>query len=90
MPKSEQGQRRPIRGREKPARLGGDDRARLTAHRPSPQAAVALASKIGLHAEADDRRKRRAGARGLFGRIKWEGDLHRERVDEPEESDHRA
>jgi Arc/MetJ family transcription regulator len=27
------------------------------------------------------RRKRRANARELFGRIRWEGDLHRERRD---------
>jgi Arc/MetJ family transcription regulator len=36
------------------------------------------------------RHKRQAEARQLFGRIKWEGDLHRERLDELEESDHRA
>ena len=28
------------------------------------------------------RRKRQVDARTLFGRIRWEGDLHRERLDE--------
>ena len=28
------------------------------------------------------RQKRQADARKLFGRIRWEGDLHRERLDE--------
>ena len=28
------------------------------------------------------RHKRQADARQLFGRIRWEGDLHRERLDE--------
>lgn len=31
------------------------------------------------------RHKRRADARKLFSRIRWEGDLHRERLDEPDE-----
>ena len=30
------------------------------------------------------RQKRQADARKLFGRIRWEGDLHRERLDEPD------
>jgi Arc/MetJ family transcription regulator len=30
------------------------------------------------------RHKRQADARKLFGRIRWEGDLHRERLDEPD------
>lgn len=30
------------------------------------------------------RHKRQAKARQLFGRIQWEGDLHYERLDEPE------
>ena len=30
------------------------------------------------------RHKRQANARELFGRIRWEGDLHRERLDEPD------
>jgi Arc/MetJ family transcription regulator len=33
------------------------------------------------------RHKRQAGARELFGRVQWEGDLHRERLDEPDEFD---
>jgi Arc/MetJ family transcription regulator len=33
------------------------------------------------------RQKRQADARELFGRIRWEGDLHRERLDEPDEAD---
>lgn len=36
------------------------------------------------------RHKRQTDARQLFGRIQWEGDLHRERLDEPEASPHRA
>jgi Arc/MetJ family transcription regulator len=32
------------------------------------------------------RRERQAEARALFGRARWEGDLHRERLDEPERS----
>jgi Arc/MetJ family transcription regulator len=36
------------------------------------------------------RHKRQADARELFGRIRWEGDLHRERLDEPEELDRRT
>jgi Arc/MetJ family transcription regulator len=36
------------------------------------------------------RRKRPAAARRLFGRIQWEGDLHRERLDEPDDTDRRA
>ena len=36
------------------------------------------------------RRKRQADARALFGRIGWEGDLHRERLDEPGEADRRG
>jgi Arc/MetJ family transcription regulator len=35
------------------------------------------------------RRKRQADARALFGRVHWEGDLHRERLDEPSEPDGR-
>jgi Arc/MetJ family transcription regulator len=31
------------------------------------------------------RQKRQADARKLFGHIRWEGDLHRERLDEPGE-----
>jgi Arc/MetJ family transcription regulator len=30
------------------------------------------------------RQKRQADARGLFGRIRWEGDLDRERLDAPD------
>jgi Arc/MetJ family transcription regulator len=30
------------------------------------------------------RQKRQANARELFGRIRWEGDLHQERLDEPD------
>jgi len=33
------------------------------------------------------RQKRQADARKLFGRIRWEGDLHRERLDEPDDPD---
>jgi len=36
------------------------------------------------------RQKRQADARELFGRIRWEGDLDRERLDEPDEPDRRA
>jgi Arc/MetJ family transcription regulator len=36
------------------------------------------------------RHKRQADARKLFGRVRWEGDLHRERLDEPDEPDRRA
>jgi Arc/MetJ family transcription regulator len=36
------------------------------------------------------RQKRQADAQGLFGRVRWEGDLHRERLDEPDEPDRRA
>ena len=36
------------------------------------------------------RHKRQAGARELFGRVRWEGDLHRERLDESDEFDHCA
>jgi Arc/MetJ family transcription regulator len=36
------------------------------------------------------RRKRQANARELFGRIRWEGDLRRERLDEPEQPARRA
>jgi Arc/MetJ family transcription regulator len=36
------------------------------------------------------RHKRQANARELFGRIRWEGDLDRERPDEPDEPDRRA
>jgi Arc/MetJ family transcription regulator len=35
------------------------------------------------------RRKRQADARNLFGHIRWEGDLHRERLDELSEPDRR-
>jgi Arc/MetJ family transcription regulator len=38
------------------------------------------AVKAGLRLLA--RRKRQAAARHLFGRIRWEGDLHNERLDE--------
>jgi Arc/MetJ family transcription regulator len=31
--------------------------------------------------------KRQADARQLFGRIQWEGDLHRERLDELDDAD---
>jgi Arc/MetJ family transcription regulator len=34
--------------------------------------------------------KRQADAKKLVGRIRWEGDLHRERLDEPDETDRRA
>jgi Arc/MetJ family transcription regulator len=30
------------------------------------------------------RQKRQADAQKLFGRIQWEGDLHRERLDDPD------
>jgi Arc/MetJ family transcription regulator len=33
------------------------------------------------------RQRRQADAKKLFGRIRWEGDLHRERLDEPDETD---
>ena len=33
------------------------------------------------------RRKRQADASKLFGRVRWEGDLHRERLDEPADAD---
>ena len=33
------------------------------------------------------RNKRQADARQLFGRVQWEGNLHRERLDEPQEPD---
>ena len=33
------------------------------------------------------RHKRQSDARKLFGHIRWEGDLHRERLDEPEPPD---
>jgi Arc/MetJ family transcription regulator len=36
------------------------------------------------------RHKRQANARELFGRIRWQGDLQRERLDEPDEPDCRA
>jgi Arc/MetJ family transcription regulator len=36
------------------------------------------------------RQKRQADARELFGRIRWEGDLHRERLDELDEPDRPA
>jgi Arc/MetJ family transcription regulator len=36
------------------------------------------------------RQKRQAGARELFGRVRWEGDLHRERPDELDEPDRPA
>jgi Arc/MetJ family transcription regulator len=36
------------------------------------------------------RQKRQANAQDLFGRVRWEGDLHRERLDEPDEPDRRA
>jgi Arc/MetJ family transcription regulator len=36
------------------------------------------------------RHKRQANARELFGRIWWEGDLPRERLDESDEPDRRA
>ena len=32
-------------------------------------------------------RKRQADARKLFGRIRWQGDLHQERLDEPDQYD---
>ena len=38
------------------------------------------AVKAGLRLLA--RRKRQAAARHLFGRVRWEGDLHNERLDE--------
>jgi Arc/MetJ family transcription regulator len=34
------------------------------------------------------RHKQQANARELFGRIRWQGDLHRERLDEPDEPSH--
>lgn len=36
------------------------------------------------------RHKRQADAKKLFGRIGWEGDLHRQRLDEPDEPDRQA
>jgi hypothetical protein len=36
------------------------------------------------------RHKRQADAKELFGRITWQGDLHRERLDEPDGPDRRA
>jgi Arc/MetJ family transcription regulator len=36
------------------------------------------------------RHKRQADARKLFGRVCWKGDLHRERLDEPDQLDRRA
>ena len=36
------------------------------------------------------RHKRQADARQLFGRIRWQGDLDRERLDEPDDADRRA
>lgn len=33
------------------------------------------------------RNKRQLDARQLFGRVQWEGDLHGERLDEPQEPD---
>ena len=36
------------------------------------------------------RRKRQADARALSGAVRWEGDLHRNRLDEPEEPDRTA
>ena len=36
------------------------------------------------------RQRRRADAQKLFGCVQWEGDLHRERLDEPDEPDGRA
>jgi Arc/MetJ family transcription regulator len=36
------------------------------------------------------RHKRQANARELFGRIRWQGDLHRERLDELDVSDGRG
>jgi Arc/MetJ family transcription regulator len=36
------------------------------------------------------RHKRQADAKRLFGRISWQGDLHRERLDEANEPDRSA
>jgi hypothetical protein len=36
------------------------------------------------------RHKRQANANKLFGRIRLEGDLHGERLDEPDETDRRT
>ena len=36
------------------------------------------------------RQRRQADAKELFGRIRWEGDLHRERLDEPDGPDRAA
>jgi Arc/MetJ family transcription regulator len=36
------------------------------------------------------RQRRQADARELFGRMRWEGDLHRERLDEADEPDRPA
>ncbi|MDN5872640.1 MAG: type II toxin-antitoxin system VapB family antitoxin [Nitrococcus sp.] len=33
------------------------------------------------------RQRRQADARKLFGRVRWDGDLHRERLDAPDEPD---
>jgi Arc/MetJ family transcription regulator len=41
--------------------------------------------EAGLRLLAQQRRQ--ADARQLFGKVEWEGDLHRERLDEPEEPD---
>jgi Arc/MetJ family transcription regulator len=35
-------------------------------------------------------RRRQADARKLFGRIRWEGDLHGQRLDDPDEPDRSA
>ena len=51
-------------------------------------AAAMAATGLSTTREVID--KRHADARQLFGRIRWEGDLHRERLDEPEQSDPRA
>jgi Arc/MetJ family transcription regulator len=36
------------------------------------------------------RQKRQVDVRELFGRVRWEGDLHRDRLDELDGADHRA
>jgi hypothetical protein len=36
------------------------------------------------------RHRRQAEAQKLFGRVQWEGDLHRERLDEPDVPDRPA
>ena len=56
-------------------------------------AATGLGSKrkvveAGLRLRA--RHKRQADARKLLGRVQSEGDLHRERPDEPDDTDRRA